>query len=945
MISGNRCLPEGTLVHTTIGLVPIEDITINHKVMTSEGAQNVNAVYDTGYQQLMRFDTEIGSIMCTQNHALAVYKDKKTTSVSMDIKEVKLESSETAESPKVLEVPESSVVDTKTSEYTEDMKTEMADGFCDVNVNETDYEWKKAKDITVEDKFVKVHHVIEGIDRLIVDDIHPFPHITNSICEFLGYAHGAMKVARIKDGEVIFPYMSFLKVLKPEEFKMQLVMNISDFKIVSPSFEKHMKKILETGKIPNYILQASPEKRRKYLDGFCKSKNDDSTFHFMTNVTYGKGIQSMFSSLGSNTEYNEYKGTLKITDVNYFGKRIIDYFCPASKLSPVGISTIHRDIKVLRTYDIGVENKHEFVIDAGILTHNSGGERRPTAFGSSPERRPTAFGSSPSLRAGTKVLTSDGIYPIEQLVNKFFKVRNVNARWSDAHCRLSGKNKRLYKITLSNGKCYYSTAEHKWAVLQQNESKLYTDSTNIIRSKMKMRPKYSRNMKKYVPKLNNITESTDEDVVDALKNMMSKRTVVPSPDPSGKPSAKSSNSMPSRTSREDVSDDLSKIPLLPLSPIESPKEIPSLPSSPLSSLGIDECESISNLPPSKMIMDEKSEIETNIPHVNTAANENLDYLTNISDSFDDVKTVSSLDSPPPPPPPPPPPTTSAKKTSPKHKTVVMKETLDLEPGMTMPYIKTDSLNMFGDRKGTYTDGFCIGLLYSSPTRFVDRKDGKTTYAWAISKYTKTFGFDLIVERWLSEIGYSPIHKFEEKEFIVLMAKGKALTEKMNQFGIADPNEVNEHVHGLPQLMWTGSEDFRKGFINAFYSMCGRYDKGANFGTITTHSTNIIEDLWDLFGFYGISSTIKRESVDARGAKTFPVLLFNVGLFSIVFNSADSDKQKKLSSLNHKENSPVGEIEIISCELTSIKEDVYDIVVYDNNHMYSIPHCLTGNCAS
>lgn len=72
---------------------------------------------------------------------------------------------------------------------------------------------------------------------------------------------------------------------------------------------------------------------------------------------------------------------------------------------------------------------------------------------------------NPSLRAGTKVLTSEGIFPIEQLAHKEFHVLTLNGTYAKANCFLSGRNKPLYCITLENGVQYYATAEHKWAVV------------------------------------------------------------------------------------------------------------------------------------------------------------------------------------------------------------------------------------------------------------------------------------------------------------------------------------------------------------------------------------------------------------------------------------------------------------------------------------------------
>lgn len=72
--------------------------------------------------------------------------------------------------------------------------------------------------------------------------------------------------------------------------------------------------------------------------------------------------------------------------------------------------------------------------------------------------------TNPSLRAGTKVLTKDGIYNIEDLQDKEIYVKNLNGEWSFAKCFLSGKDKQLYKITLCNGREIYATPEHKWPV-------------------------------------------------------------------------------------------------------------------------------------------------------------------------------------------------------------------------------------------------------------------------------------------------------------------------------------------------------------------------------------------------------------------------------------------------------------------------------------------------
>lgn len=71
---------------------------------------------------------------------------------------------------------------------------------------------------------------------------------------------------------------------------------------------------------------------------------------------------------------------------------------------------------------------------------------------------------NPSLRKGTKIWTSEGIVEVQNLQDREFTVSNLNGNLAKAKCWLSGKNKRLYEITLTNGVKYYCTPEHKWPI-------------------------------------------------------------------------------------------------------------------------------------------------------------------------------------------------------------------------------------------------------------------------------------------------------------------------------------------------------------------------------------------------------------------------------------------------------------------------------------------------
>jgi ribonucleotide reductase alpha subunit len=78
--------------------------------------------------------------------------------------------------------------------------------------------------------------------------------------------------------------------------------------------------------------------------------------------------------------------------------------------------------------------------------------------------------TNPSLRKGSMVLTSEGVVPIEKLVDKTLTVMNYRGEWHPAVAFLSGKNKQLYKVTLQNGVEVFCTKEHKWPVLKKDGS-------------------------------------------------------------------------------------------------------------------------------------------------------------------------------------------------------------------------------------------------------------------------------------------------------------------------------------------------------------------------------------------------------------------------------------------------------------------------------------------
>jgi ribonucleotide reductase alpha subunit len=78
VVAGNvrRCLPVGSKVHTSTGLINIEDIIVGDEVMTTKGYRKVRNVFEQGYQDVYDIPTSHGYFRCTKNHKMACYDEE-----------------------------------------------------------------------------------------------------------------------------------------------------------------------------------------------------------------------------------------------------------------------------------------------------------------------------------------------------------------------------------------------------------------------------------------------------------------------------------------------------------------------------------------------------------------------------------------------------------------------------------------------------------------------------------------------------------------------------------------------------------------------------------------------------------------------------------------------------------------------------------------------------
>jgi ribonucleoside-diphosphate reductase alpha chain len=81
----------------------------------------------------------------------------------------------------------------------------------------------------------------------------------------------------------------------------------------------------------------------------------------------------------------------------------------------------------------------------------------------------TIHATNPSLAPGTRVLTNEGVKPIEELTDQEFSVPTLDGDWAPALCRQSGVDEDVLEVELSNGKTYTATPDHDWPVKRSTD--------------------------------------------------------------------------------------------------------------------------------------------------------------------------------------------------------------------------------------------------------------------------------------------------------------------------------------------------------------------------------------------------------------------------------------------------------------------------------------------
>ncbi|NEQ73574.1 MAG: hypothetical protein F6K23_11160 [Okeania sp. SIO2C9] len=408
IVAGNirRCLPEGSLVHTTSGLVSIEKIRIGDRVLTSKGFYPVTNFFDQGTQSLSRIQTEDGYFECTADHKVAVLQDLYGNYKMIKAKDLQ-------EGDRLIFVPQA-IPGTPTE--LPELKGVTSHG---------------AKSITV-------------------------PALTSEVAYFLGYLHGDGSIA--SDGtRVIFrvhqdsPEILERLINVAQEFGLethtlrtpeQCKTTAYELQLNSSILNKYLsqfKQSFTSITIPDCILMGTKEIRQAYLAGLADADGCHSQGVLVASVyqDFLRQVQALYASLGITTRLcgsvrkrtgksegelvtvgesafeaveklmmsystqfpvqkrnrpkcfkdhgfpkemvrplvNTYQYHWNNSQKQMIAPTVKKFVADATDLIPVKVKKVEMDVREASTYDIEVASIHEFVCE-GVLVANSAGMRQ-----------------------------------------------------------------------------------------------------------------------------------------------------------------------------------------------------------------------------------------------------------------------------------------------------------------------------------------------------------------------------------------------------------------------------------------------------------------------------------------------------------------------------------------------------------------------------------------
>lgn len=285
--------------------------------------------------------------------------------------------------------------------------------------------------------------------------------------------------------------------------------------------------------------------------------------------------------------------------------------------------------------------------------------------------------------------------------------------------------------------------------------------------------------------------------------------------------------------------------------------------------------------------------------------------------------------------------------------ITKKTTTELSKNDSLP-INVESVS-FG-LKGTYDEGFLIGWNYGDGSITKRSDTEEIQYNFTISEEKAKNGIYDKVKNILTSITgsvYNPeMREKDGSKWYEINTTHSKLHQLFISYGF-----FGKDNGGIPFEIYNQMSDvFVRGFIDGIISSDGYVDDKNERIILVSSRKHIIDSISTILGFYGIIGSVKyriENNVSFPNGKSYDRTYER---YDLCYGSHASQKFRSIFSLSHKSKSHAlmkfrktkrsehSKYTKISCiEITDRFEDVWDLSVNDNDHIFKLSHCITGNC--
>lgn len=277
------------------------------------------------------------------------------------------------------------------------------------------------------------------------------------------------------------------------------------------------------------------------------------------------------------------------------------------------------------------------------------------------------------------------------------------------------------------------------------------------------------------------------------------------------------------------------------------------------------------------------------------------------------------------------------------------ESNKLKKGDKLPLNVFERDELFtGGYKGTYNQGFLIGWLYGDGSITVRTDTKRKVASFIVSKKDGANILSLLLEE-INKIDRVKRKVYERGECFKFQVDSPEFIAWLDFMSVFKKNE------GLPsELLSSWTEEARRGFIDGLFSSDGHVPTKSHGIKLISSRKKLAEDFQDLLGMYGVKSTLTFKEVIGGNFSNGVCYNRTYTKYCLRVTCGSMNRFKKLFKLSveHKQRNldqcvyPIKEEFIIikDIKLTSLKEDVWDISVFDNTHCFQLTQVTTGNCA-